>query len=266
MKKQPPVGLVVEGNTTHSAVLRLSSMAAELGPVKAAAPRLASRVCKLLRAGYPVEGYYGLQAARLVLVHVPDSAVPRIVGELCNSDLVFKDLSFVLCESWLTMEALNQLKERGANVATLVNALSVERNWFIAEGQTSAVRQIRRLIEQSQCRMLEIDRGAKHLLFAAELLAGALPVPLLISAQQALRACGISGNHLYALFDQLAQKMLRDLVKGSRNTLGPMSQCSAEIASAHLSLTRRLHPEFAELIDRHLAEGNRRPAAKAKRK
>lgn len=254
MKKQPLVGLVVEGNTTHSSVLRLSSMPAELGPVKAAAPRLASRACRLLHGGFPVENYEELQAARLILIHVPDAAAARIISEISNADLAFKNLNFVLCESWLTLDVLEPLRLRGASVATLFNALCVQRNWFIVDGQAPAVRNVRRLIERSQCRVLEIEGNTKHLFFVAELLTSALPAKLLIAAQQALRASGISGNHLYSLLDQLAEKTLRDIGKGGRNILGPLAQCSPEVAAMHFSEVRRLHPEFAELIDRHLTD------------
>src|SRR5579884_4074992 len=99
MKHQQPLGLVVEGNATASAILKLPSVLDELGPVKAGVPRVARRLSNFLRAGYPVATYQELQEARLILLRVPDQTVSRLVSELTASGLVLKDLVFVLCES-----------------------------------------------------------------------------------------------------------------------------------------------------------------------
>ncbi len=96
MKRQLQVGLVVEGSSTDSAILRLPRTAQELGPVKSGSLRVARRLSNMMHGGYAVADYEELQAARLILVFVPDQAVPRIVEELCESELVFKDLAFAL--------------------------------------------------------------------------------------------------------------------------------------------------------------------------
>src|SRR5438552_2821181 len=109
MKKQLQLGLVVEGNATSSAVLRLPGLAAELGPIKSIGLQVARRVSNFLRGGYAVADYEELQNAKLVLLRVPDAELARIVDELCASGLVFPDISFVLCESWILTEALQPL-------------------------------------------------------------------------------------------------------------------------------------------------------------
>jgi len=253
MKKQFPVGLVVEGNSTGSAVLRLPKIAEELGPVKSAAMRVARRLSNLMRAGYAVEDYEELQAARLILLRMPDSSVPRVVDELCTSELAFKDLSFVLCESWLRIEILEPLRARGASIATVVAVPSKNRDWFAIEGQTAAVRQLRRFLERNEARAVELRPGSKALFFAAELLITALPVPLLMAAQQAMRVSGISGNRLAALQDQVAQEMFRSFIRGARTTWGgPLNECSSETATAHLAALRENHNSIAQVVDAHL--------------
>src|SRR3954467_8567466 len=109
MKKQLQLGLVVEGNSTESTVLHLPKLVEQLGPVKSTVLRVARRVSNMLRAGYAVADYEELQAASLVLIRAPDAAVPRIVDELRSAELVLKDLSFVLCESWLPANKLAAL-------------------------------------------------------------------------------------------------------------------------------------------------------------
>ena len=85
MKKQLRVGLVVEGNATTSPVLRLSCLKDELGPIKSGGLQVARRVSNFLRAGYGVTDYQDLECAPLILLKLPDSEVPRIVGELCEA-------------------------------------------------------------------------------------------------------------------------------------------------------------------------------------
>jgi len=253
MKKQVQLGLVVEGNSATSAVLRLPKLNEELGPVKSAAFRVARRLSNMLRAGYAVAEYEELQAARLILLRVPDSVVPRIVQELCASELIFKDLSFVLCESWLTTSALEPLRMLGASVATLLALPSTHAHWFVVEGQVPAVRQTRRFLEENEARTVEIRPDTKELYFAAELLATALPMPLLLAAQQALRASGLSGHHLSAVLEEMVQKLFRDFLKGARVSWGgPLNEAPEETTDAFLEALRSSRPEIAKIVDEQL--------------
>jgi hypothetical protein len=102
MKKQLQVGLVVEGNATASPVLRLNCLTNELGPIKSVGLQVARRISNLLQAGYGVTEYGDLESAQLILMRLPDAEVPRVVAELCGTGLPFDQMSFLLCETWLT--------------------------------------------------------------------------------------------------------------------------------------------------------------------
>jgi hypothetical protein len=216
MKKQLPLGLVLEGSSSRSAILRLPNIAEEIGPIKCGAMRLARRFCNLLQGGYAVADYEELQSAQVILLRVPDAAVPRIVDELCASELVLSRLSFVLCETWLSTESLEPLRERGASVATLTRVPTMERNWFVLEGQAPLTRNVRHFIERHNGRAFEMNPGSKHLLFAAEVLSTLLPVPLLLAAQASLRNGGIGGHEIAELIHQMTEKAVREVVKGVR--------------------------------------------------
>jgi predicted short-subunit dehydrogenase-like oxidoreductase (DUF2520 family) len=253
MKQRLPLGLVVEGSSTNSALLRLPSVTEELGPVKSGTVRVARRLSNFLKAGYAIAQYEDLQAARLILLRLPDFAVPRIVNEICESGLLFKDLSFVLCESWLSSDALRPLADRGATVATSVSVPSSRQRWFVVEGQLSAVRQVRRFVERNEGSTFELRPGTKPLYFAAQLLVTALPIPLFYDAQQALRASGITGNHLYALLDEMSKEMFRLFVNGARATWGgPLTECSQETATEYLSALRESQPQIGESVEEQL--------------
>ena len=254
MKRPLQAGLIVEGNSTNSTVLRLPKIPEELGPIKSRALRVARRLSNLLKAGYPVANYKGLQTARLILVRVPDSVVPGIVDELCQSELVLKNLSFVLCESWLSTNALEPLRARGASVATLVNVPNSDRKWFVVEGQLAAVRQMRRFIELNEARALELRPGTKQFYFAAMLLATTLPIPLFLAAQKALRGSGVSGHHLRTVLNEMSQNMFKGFSKGARGFWGgPLAECSEETAKAYFEALRRNDPQLADFVTEELA-------------
>lgn len=253
MKKRLQVGLVAEGSSTESKILHLPKLAEELGPVKSTVLRVSRRLSNTLRAGYAVTDYEELQAASLILLRVPDASVPRVVDELCSSDLALKDLSFVLCESWLPLYALSPLAAKGASIATLVHLPVSRRNWFIVEGHAKAVRQIRQFLDRNDARSNEIVQGSKHLLFVSEILATALPVPFLVVAQQSLRAAGISGRLLLELMEEITEKMLQDFQKGARGYWGgPLTECSEETALLYLERLHQSHPAISSFLNYHL--------------
>ncbi len=257
MKSQLPTGLVIEGNSTGSAVLRLPRIAEDLGPIKSGSLRIARRISNFMRAGYGVSAYEELQAARMVLLRVPDSSVERIVAELGGSELDFGELAFVLCDTWLTSDVLDPLKLLGSSVATL-SARGSHLNHFAVEGQPAAVRQIRKLLDRNDAQSFELRPGTKELFFAADLLATALPIPLYVAAQQALRVCGLSGKPLFASLEESAHEMFRAFYAGARlNWGGPLTECSPALAELYLDAVRQKCPEVAEVIDDQLPRARR---------
>jgi predicted short-subunit dehydrogenase-like oxidoreductase (DUF2520 family) len=253
MKKQWPIGLVVEGNITHSSVLRMPRLVEDLGPIKSATVRVARRVSNFLKAGHPVADYEELQTAQLVLIRAPDDAIPRVVEEIFAAGLELKDTSFVLCESWLDLEALQTLRLCGASAASLLAVPSNRNSWFVVEGDSTATRQMRRFIELNGARALELHTGGTPAYFAAELLATALPMPVLLAAQNALRSSGISGNNVSILLNEMVQSMFRDIMNGARGTWGgPLAECSEEVANRHIAALQRSDPQIAEVINHQL--------------
>src|SRR4051794_15832840 len=216
MNQQLQLGVIIEGNSTHSEILRLPSVVQELGPEKSSSMRVAGRHSNQLRAGYPIGDYRELQAANLILIKLADSAVPKVVEELCASDLTLKGLGFALCETWLQTRALEPLATRGAQVATILKLPSLSSSRFVVEGDLKAVRQVRRFLARNGARSIELRPEHKHLVFASELLAMAVPTSLLGSAKQSLREAGVSGNVLWDILDQMARKMVLDFSRGSR--------------------------------------------------
>lgn len=252
MKKPLRVGLVVEGNATRSVIVRLPRLPEFLGPVKATVPRVARRLSNFLRAGDVAHEYEELETASLILLRLPDKRLATVVDELAAAELNFKNISVVLCESWLTAESLAPIAARGASVAS-VQVLQGRRNWFLAEGQLGAIRAVRALLDYNDCRLIEIREGTKAKCFAAGVLAGALPMPLYLTAQHALRDAGLSGNNLAAVLEEIAMTLFRDFAKGARATWGgPLSEASGRATHQHLDWLQKNDPQLASTLNAYL--------------
>jgi hypothetical protein len=253
MKMPRQLGLIVEGNSTKSAILRYPGLAESLGPIKASVLSVAHRVSNFIQAGNAIDSYEELENCDLVLIRVPDSSVPRIVEELGASGLKMSGMSFLLCESWLPSEVLAPLKGRGATVATLLAVPAQSRNWFALEGQYAAVKRSKRLLNSVDASTVELKIGTKHLYFAASAFAETLPRALFAAAQRSLRRAGVAGNHLYLVLEEMAQNMFRDISRGSRaGWTGPLLDCPEEIAAGYLIRLQQTVPELATLLSEQL--------------
>src|SRR5579884_1053025 len=163
MKKLPPLGLVVEGKLTSSALLRSPSLLQQLGPVNAVSSRLARRATNFLQAGTPVESYEHLDEVKTILLHVPDSAAAATMQELTEAPLKFAEKSFVLCESWMSTRALHALSRLGAATATCMAIPTARGKCFILEGTPGVTRPLRRMLERDGARVIEIREHRKDL-------------------------------------------------------------------------------------------------------
>ncbi len=248
MKRRLPVGLVVEGNVTTSAVLRLPGIGDHIGPVISSTLRVARRFTNAFRAGDAVESFEELSETRLVILRIPDSSLNRILDHFCASELDLKGMCFAVCETWLASDCLSSLRDRGASVATVSTLPGSGARWFIVEGDKPALRQVRQLFEFTGARVIALREGTKPLYFAAEYLATVVPLPLFSTAQTALREAGISGKILTAVMDRLAQRLIKNIRAGNRLThVGPFQSGEGGYTDEQLQCVREVIPEAASL-------------------
>jgi hypothetical protein len=240
------LGLVAEGNNTQSTVLGLAKLVEELGPIKAPSLSAGRRLSNSLGFGRAVVEYEDLADANLLLIKVPDNAIPRVLGEIAKSSLDVTDLPVVLCESWLPLETLAPLAQRGAQTATVLNLPVAVRDWFAVDGHPRAVRMIRRLLEKSNARCDELSPDGKALLFAADLLLNDFSSVLYFTAQQLLRHSGFSGNALSTIMDEMLQRAARDFLRnsGAKGRSTEYVESSSSIQSQHFGEIERVSPEL----------------------
>jgi predicted short-subunit dehydrogenase-like oxidoreductase (DUF2520 family) len=253
MKTLRQAGLIVEGNSTRSVLLRLPGIAEEIGPIKSASTRVARRVSNFFRAGNVIENYEDFENCDLVLLRVPDESVTRIVGEISASQLGISQTSFVLCESWLSSEVLKPLSDRGGAVATVVSVPANARNWFAIEGDFVASKRVKRLLVDVGAHAIELRPGSKHLYFAATAFAQTLPRALFVAAQRALRIAGVSGRPLQTAIEEMAQGMFRDMSQGSRaGWSGPLLDCPESLAEEYEIRLRETEPALSAFLSEQL--------------
>jgi predicted short-subunit dehydrogenase-like oxidoreductase (DUF2520 family) len=253
MKTPRQVGLIVEGNTTKSAVLRFPGLAEHLGPVKSSAFSVAQRVSNFIRSGIAIATHEEFEECDLILIRVPDSRVGQIALDVCASQLNVEGISFVLCETWLPSDALHVLTGKGATVASLIAMPSHVDHWFAIEGQYTAVKRTRRFLDEVDANTIELRQGAKHFYFAASVFAETLPRVLFGGAQQALRGAGITGKQLYIVLEEMAQSMFRDISQGGRaGWTGPLLDCPQEVVKMYQKQIQESAPELAQLLSDQL--------------
>jgi len=86
-------------------------------------------------------------------------------------------------------------------------------------------------------------------------------LPLFVGAEKALRASGMSGTHLDALLNEMAQSMFKTFGKGARvNYARPLTAYSPQTARTYLDSLRRVDPQFAEFVTGMLVSGARVPS------
>jgi predicted short-subunit dehydrogenase-like oxidoreductase (DUF2520 family) len=265
MKKLLRVGLVVEGNATKSPVLRLSSLIEELGPIKSVSLQVARRISNSLRAGYAVTKYEELAGAPLILLKVPDSEALRVVAELVAAPLPFREMAFVVCETWLTTDVLIPLRRAGAQIASLVSVGPLSQQGFVLEGDLAAVRKTKRLLQRGGARSVELRSGAKPLYFAANLLTSAITTPALQLAQRALRESGVSGTDLTMLMNEWWEHLGASVRKGGRAKWGgPLTECSDAVANENFRQLTLQNPALALALEEWLHLARRQVSGRAK--
>lgn len=243
--KQLPVGLLIEGNSTSSVLLRLPGIITALGPIKSSGFQVARRVSNFLKGGFAARSYTELNTARTILIRCPDKSVPRLVNEIISSGLNCSQHVFILCETWAPTESLKPLQDLGAKIASLVLLPAGAEPTFVLEGDPPAVRQMRGLLERAGAKTVELKSNTKHLLLAAATLCRALPMPLLMMAQQALRESGVSANQQLALIKDMSSEMLTDFLKGARLNGAGLLEESGDNQDFYWQRLTATHPDLA---------------------
>jgi predicted short-subunit dehydrogenase-like oxidoreductase (DUF2520 family) len=250
------------GRVSGSFVARLPDLANALGPVAAQSYRLASRIVNSISAGKAVPTYRDLNGSTLILICAPLPAVAPIVSALADA-LECQGKIILLCEAGADSRQLARLRSQGAAVGSLQSIPGFDGKRFVAEGDTIAMREAKRLIRQLSGRVEEI-RTAKIAEYAAGLSFGtSLFTPLLEASLQCLQDAGMTKTSAMKVVEGLFQNSLRGyLYAGKRSWSGPLAagdraavRQEIEALAASRPVLARLYRESATLAAELLGSG-----------
>jgi hypothetical protein len=209
------IALIGSGPAARSPVARL--LPGSLGPVKGLSYRTAVRLTGSLRAGIPVKEYSDLAHSPAIFVCVPDESLANVVAELASSGLSFTGKCVVLCDAAHPTEALDALRNAGAAAASLNEV----HDQFIVEGDSLAVRFVKRFLRQHRVRPIELNPGTKADFFAGIEFSGELMMPLAAAALNAFQLAGLDRSLAAKVMETAAGRALRSFITAGRKGWSP---------------------------------------------
>ena len=218
-----------------------------LGPVKASSYRLASRIANTIRAGHPVKDYGEFDACQVVLLCVPDEALPDVIVELCSAGISWLGKSVVLCSAGLGSGYLRDLSARGACIASLAAVPGFHDLLYLLEGDKRAIRESRRLVETCEQRCVTIERDLKPLYLAALTCTGSLLFPLVMTAMESLRHAGVTPAVSFSILEKQLNKGLRAYARGGRRAYTRPAEFASQLralAAADPALARYVEKSY----------------------
>ena len=214
MKGQLWVGLVAAGPVSP-ALARLSDLHTQLGPVTAASLRVASRIANQLKAGRAAR-ISELQTASLLLVSGPEEALPSLLALARGAEWEWKNKALVLLDTRLESKDLAEFAARGAAVGTLDPVDGFGEVRFCAEGDTAALRQLKRLLTAVGAPYFTVEQGKKQVFSAGLAFTGTLATPLLAAAVDCFRKAGLDPKQAAAIAERTLLHTLRAWQKSGR--------------------------------------------------
>lgn len=242
------LGLVCTGGVTRSFVARLPALLSRLGPIKASSFRVARQISGSLRAGQASSHYSALELCPLICFAVPESMLERALHDFAAQAPIHRTM-LVLCDSERESGAI-PLDGTGARVASL-NAIPDSRDRiFAAEGHRDTLRAIRRLLEEDGRKLIELEPGAKPLLFAGLRFAAPLLLPWIAAAIESLRAAGLSRGEAAAIAEHIGTRTLRRYAKAGVRSWNKKTAATLRHALEHdLEHIRRCDARLAECYE-----------------
>lgn len=221
------IALVAGGAIAQDCVaaLRLADM---VGSIAGPNYRVASRIANALRAGAAVKDYADLTGSPLIMICVPDNALPGVVASLSECGIEWNTVTALLYSARRDSYDLQPLRNQGAQVGS-VRPVEVMEDRFLLEGDLNAVRVARRLIHAAKGRAIEVSAGGASAYLAAISFSTSLFTPLIEAAAAALRMAGASAAEASQVAAIMFERSLRSHRHGGRKSWsGPLATGDAE--------------------------------------
>jgi predicted short-subunit dehydrogenase-like oxidoreductase (DUF2520 family) len=246
-KGSPVMGMIGAGGVNRSFLARMPLVLGRMGPVKAASFRVARRIANTLRSGHAVMNYAAMAPCDLIWIAVPDSGIDRVSRELAAATPLAGKIA-VLCGSTRDSFWPGPLLAGGARVATLNCVEESSERLFVAEGDPTAMRELRRVIAAEKRKMIELRAASKALYLSGIHLATHLLLPWIAASVESLREAGLSRVEATHVANALGSRALRAYAKAGAKAWSPAAADRLQLSIARdLDTIRGVDPKLAAL-------------------
>jgi predicted short-subunit dehydrogenase-like oxidoreductase (DUF2520 family) len=246
-KGSPVMGMIGAGGVNRSFLARMPIVLGRMGPVKAASFRVARRIANTLRSGHAVTNYAAMAPCDLIWIAVPDSGIDRVSRELAAATPLAGKIA-ILCGSTRDSCWPGPLLAGGARVATLNCVEESGERLFVAEGDPTAMRELRRVIAAENRKMIELRAASKSLYLSGIHLATHLLLPWIAASVESLRDAGLSRVEATHVANALGSRALRAYAKAGAKAWSPAAAGRLQLSIARdLDTIRGVDPKLAAL-------------------
>jgi hypothetical protein len=240
-------GLVSAGGVSKSFIAHLPHLLRTVGPVKSTSLRIARRIANSLRAGHPVEDYQSLRQCALIWIALPEAALDRVLREISTESSLAGN-RIVVCGTARESARLR-------NCAATLDAIPGDEGTLIAEGDSIALRDLRRIAAADRRRLIEIPASAKPSYLAGVRLASDLLLPYFSAAVEMLRGAGFSRAQATRIAEGLGERALRSYAKAGRKAWSSATALDLRASREHdLPSIRDADPIRAALYERGIEQ------------
>lgn len=238
--------LVIDCPVNHCDLLQLPTLGDVLGAVKARTFRQASRLANRERGGFPVRGYAELVESRVVVICEEPASSGRIVDALRSSGLDWRQKIALLCSRDSHSGALEGLAERGASVGSVTLVKRIEGPSFFCEGDATAVRAARWLVEAAGGTVVELAPRSQLLAAAGVEILEWMMQPSIDAAIECLRRAGLTPRRARPLVQEAVERTVRAYLKGGRRSWKPpRTDAERQLFLKQLASIREVDPRLA---------------------
>lgn len=212
------IALVCSGPVSRSTVARLPGIREQLGWVKAPTFRMASRAANSLKSGVAVADYSALDRAHTILISVPMDVLHRHVQELLAAEITWRGKVVAVIETDCDSTVLRCFRSLGAHCATLTSVGGPEDRSVLIEGDSEAVRILRRFIGTNLPVLTIATATKKPFLDTVEKASSSL-LPLVSGVVENFRAAGLTKTQSESLAATLVGNTLNGYFRGGRRMM-----------------------------------------------
>jgi hypothetical protein len=194
-----------------------------------------------------VKDFEEFHASELILVSVPDAAVPQVLRELACAQIEFRGKSVVLSSASLASSELREFSERGAAIGSICPIPGFDDLRYLLEGDRLAVLHTRRLVEHRDRRAIVIERSLKPFYLAALTCTGSVLFAVLMAAAESLRHAGITPVVSASILEKQVARTVRSFVRAGRSAFPAAHEFSKQV-----SVLAEADPELAHYVEQSI--------------